>query len=206
MTETSAPSLAAKLNRTRSELLVAEVEAVALELFADRGFDNVTVEEVAAAAQISVRTFYRYFPTKEHVLQVQIDRRNAAIIDALAARPESETALESLRAALGEVVAAEDAVRLRRWVGIVASTPGVTNSVIGGVVQKGHRTFAEHLGARLGQPSDGLVPVMLAGAVGGLVQAATTNWFLHGGDLAATLNEGLELLERGIGHEAARLA
>jgi hypothetical protein len=84
-------------------------------------------------------------------------------------------------------------------VGIVAATPSVTNSVLGGVVLKSHRTFAEHFGTRLGEPSDALVPTILAGAVGGVIQAATTNWFVHGGDLAATLSDGLEVLERGIG-------
>jgi AcrR family transcriptional regulator len=179
--------------------MVSEIEAVALELFADRGFDDVTVEDVAAAAQISVRTFYRYFPTKEHVLQVQIDRRNTAIAAALAERPADETPLQSLRVALTGVVEDEDPALLRRWVGIVAATPNVTNAVLGGIVLKSHRTFAAHFGARLGQPSDALVPTILAGAVGGVIQAATTNWFVHGGDLAATLSEGLEVLERGIG-------
>lgn len=197
VTEAMTPSLAEKLRQTRSELMVSEIEAVALELFAERGFDDVTVEDLAAATQISVRTFYRYFPTKEHVLQVQIDRRNAAIAAALAERPADETPLESLRVALTEVVEAEDSALLRQWVGIVAATPSVMNSVLGGVVLKGHRTFAEHFGARLGQPSDALVPTILAGAVGGVIQAATTNWFVHGGDLAATLSEGLEVLERG---------
>jgi len=179
--------------------MVSEIEAVALELFADRGFDDVTVEDVAAAAQISVRTFYRYFPTKEHVLQVQIDRRNTAIAAALAERPADETPLQSLRVALTGVVEDEDPALLRRWVGIVAATPNVTNAVLGGIVLKSHRTFAAHFGARLGQPSDALVPTILAGAVGGVIQAATTNWFVDGGDLAATLSEGLEVLERGIG-------
>jgi AcrR family transcriptional regulator len=194
-----APSLAVKLRQARSESMISEVEAVALELFAERGFDAVTVEEVAAAAQISVRTFYRYVPTKEHVLQIQIDQRNAAISAALVERPAEETPLESLRIALAEVIAAEDPALLRRWVGIVASTPSVMNSVLGGIVLKSHRTFAEHLGTRLGLPGDALIPTMLAGAVGGVIQAATTSWFVHGGDLAATLSAGLEVLERGIG-------
>ena len=50
---------------------------------------------------------------------------------------------------------------------------------------------------RLDVPSDDLVPTMLAAAVGGVIQAAQTQWFLHGGDLAARISEGLEVLERG---------
>jgi AcrR family transcriptional regulator len=43
------------------------VERVALELFAEKGFDNTTVEEVAAAAGISWRSFFNYFTSKNDI-------------------------------------------------------------------------------------------------------------------------------------------
>ncbi len=60
-------SLARQLRVKRSEMMVSELEAVALRLFEQRGFD-ITVEGIASEAQISVRTFYRYFPAKDDVL------------------------------------------------------------------------------------------------------------------------------------------
>jgi AcrR family transcriptional regulator len=57
VTDVAGPSLAAQLRTTRSESMVSEVEAVALELFDARGFDHVTVDEIATAARISARTF-----------------------------------------------------------------------------------------------------------------------------------------------------
>src|SRR5918996_2441586 len=60
--DVAAESLAAQLRQKRSEMMVSEVAGVALRLFEERGFDAVTVDEVAASAQISVRTFYRCFP------------------------------------------------------------------------------------------------------------------------------------------------
>ncbi|MCW2621484.1 MAG: putative TetR family transcriptional regulator [Frankiales bacterium] len=52
----------------RRERVAERIEAVALQLFADRGYRNVTVAEVAAAAGISARTAARYFPAKEDLL------------------------------------------------------------------------------------------------------------------------------------------
>ena len=125
------PSLARQL-RKRSEMMISELEAVALRLFEERGFAEVTVDEIATEAHISVRTFYRYFPGKEDVLQLQIEQRSDALRAALSARPADEPPLHSLRLALEEVVSAEDTVLLRRWIAVVAATPGVLKGVLGG--------------------------------------------------------------------------
>jgi AcrR family transcriptional regulator len=191
--------LALELRAKRSEMMVSELEAVALRLFELRGFGDVTVEEIAAEAGISVRTFYRYFPTKEDVLQLRIDRRSAAVRAALAARPADEPPLQSLRIAHTDVVGAEDMELLRRWTAVIANTPTVIKGVLGGIQLKSYRVSAELFASRLGVPVDSLVPTMLAAAVGGVVQAAQTHWYIRGGDLAGTIAEGLEILERGIG-------
>ena len=59
------------------------------------------------------RTFYRYFPSKEDILQVRIERRSDALRSALAARPDGEPPLLSLRVALEEVLTNEDLERIR---------------------------------------------------------------------------------------------
>jgi AcrR family transcriptional regulator len=201
MTDLVSRSLATELRAKRSEMMLAELEAVALRLFQERGFDAVTVDEIASVAHISVRTFYRYFSAKEDVLQVKIDRRSKALRATLAARPGDEAPMRSLRLALEEVVSAEDPVLLKRWIAVIANTPSVVKSVLGGIQLKTQREMVEFLAARFGLPSDALVPIMLAAATGGVIQAAQTRWFLRGGDLVATLSEGLELLEGSIGSD-----
>lgn len=199
VTELTTRSLAVQLRMKRSEMMISEVEAVALRLFEERGFDQVTVDEIATEARISVRTFYRYFPAKEDVFQAKIDRGSETLRLALAARPPAEPTLHSLRLALEEAVSLEDPALNRRWSAVVQATPSVLRPVLGGIHLKTQRVIAEFLGSRLGLPSDALMPTMLAAAVGGVLQAARTQWFCDGGDLVARISEGLEILERGIG-------
>ena len=194
-------SLVLQLRAKRSEMMASELETVALRLFEERRFAEVTIEEIASEAHISVRTFYPYFPAKEDVLQLQIDRRSEALRAALSARPAEEPPLHSLRLALEEVASAEDTALLRRWIAVVAATPSVLRSVLGGIQLKGHRVMAEFFGDRLGMPSDALVPTMLSAAAGGVIQAAQTHWYYHGGDLATAFSESLDVLEHGIGSD-----
>ena len=180
-------------------MMIDSLEGVALRLFEARGFAAVTVEEIAAQAKISTRTFYRYFTTKEDVLQVAIDRRSEALRGALGMRGDDEPPLQALRGALESVLSAEDPENVRRWVTVVQATPSVLRSVVGGLQLKFQWVIAEFFGSRLSQPPDALVPTMLAAAAGGVCMAAHTQWFLLGGDLAGTVSESLQVLETGFG-------
>jgi TetR/AcrR family transcriptional regulator, regulator of mycofactocin system len=191
---TDAP-LSEKLRIARSELMSAEIEDVALALFEERGFGEVTIEDIAAAARVSARTFYRYFPAKEDVFQLQIDRRTQALRAALTARPADESPLQSLRLALFSVVSAEDEPRRRRWTGVVAVTPNVLPGVLGGIQLKSHRAMADFFADRLHLEPDSTVAITLAAATGGVIQAAHTQWFLTGDDLATRIADGLDILE-----------
>ena len=192
----AADSLVLQLRVKRSELMVQELEAVALRLFDLRGFRDVTVDEIVAEAHISARTFYRYFPNKEDVLQVHIDRRSRNLRAALAARPAGEEPLESLRLALLDQLAREDMELLRRWIAVIAANPSVLNSVLGGIQLKIQGVIAEFFGARLGVRSDALVPTPMADASSGVIQAAHVDWYVNGGDLITKVSEAFSVLEQ----------
>jgi AcrR family transcriptional regulator len=81
--------------RTRQEIAEA-----AMGLFARRGFDHVTVAEVAEAAGVSEKTVFNYFPTKEDLFYDEVPAREAAIVDAVRNRKPGESiaaALERLQ-------------------------------------------------------------------------------------------------------------
>ncbi|WP_039932424.1 TetR family transcriptional regulator [Streptomyces viridochromogenes] len=86
-----------KKRRTRDALLRA-----ALELFATRGYDETTVDDIAAAVDVSQRTFFRYFAGKEETAFFVPRLAEALVVDAVRARPPGEAPLEALRRAVLE--------------------------------------------------------------------------------------------------------
>lgn len=192
-------SVSRKIRSRHAEQMVCELEAVSLDLFEARGFASVRVEEIAAQAGISPRTFYRHFATKEDVFQVRIDQRAKALRAALADRPPDEVPMVSLRQAIMAVVAAEDEVLARRWMLLVASSSALVRLAIGGIHLKVDAVIAEFFGVRLGMRQEALIPTMLAAAVGGVLRAATTRWVFEGGCLEEQIGNALEVLEGIVG-------
>jgi len=78
--------------RTRSE-----IADQAMRLFVERGFDRVTVAEVAAAAGVSQKTVFNYFPTKEDLFFDEVPAREAAMVEAIRSRVPGESILSALR-------------------------------------------------------------------------------------------------------------
>ena len=112
-------------------MMESALEAVALRLFDQRGFANVTVEDIALEARISVRTFYRYFAAKEELLQLRIRRQSGVLREALAGRPADESPLHSLRLVLEEEFSTIDPIILRRWIVVISDNPNVMKGVMG---------------------------------------------------------------------------
>lgn len=81
-----------------------ELVAVAQALFAERGYDQVTIEEIAQAAGMSRRTFFRYFASKDEVMLAKHELLADLLTEALAARPVEEGLWESFRRAFDAVV------------------------------------------------------------------------------------------------------
>ncbi|MDT5141293.1 MAG: hypothetical protein QOE52_842 [Mycobacterium sp.] len=77
-------------DRQRAQIR-ADIRRAAFRLFVERGYDAVTTEEIAAAAGVSPRTFFRHVPTKEELLLAPVRHGGAAIVGLLEQRPAAES-------------------------------------------------------------------------------------------------------------------
>jgi AcrR family transcriptional regulator len=86
-----------ELKKEQTRQLIAET---AWRLFADRGFDRVTVAEIAREAQVAEATVFNYFPTKEDLFYWRLEAFGTRLADAVSARPAGEPVLAAFRRAL----------------------------------------------------------------------------------------------------------
>jgi AcrR family transcriptional regulator len=82
-------------DRRRAELLL-QIQQAAHRLFAERGFAAVTTEDIAAAAGISISTYFRHAATKEGLLVAPVQQAAAEAVASYSARPADESAAEAL--------------------------------------------------------------------------------------------------------------
>ena len=85
--------------RTR-RVVRQQISETATQLFIEHGFAATTIDQIAEAAGVSRRSFFRYFPSKEDVILGELVERGPLVAAALAARPEDEPPWDALRAAL----------------------------------------------------------------------------------------------------------
>ncbi|TDC86612.1 TetR family transcriptional regulator [Actinomadura sp. 7K507] len=115
-----------KKQRTRTALVDA-----ALDLFLSQGYEATTIDEIVAAVEVSQRTFFRYFATKEDVVTSFLAEHDEILKEALAERPPGErpytALLESMRVVLRTIAdgAPADSVRFRRVRKVIERTPSL---------------------------------------------------------------------------------
>ena len=85
------------LRETKKLATRQQIADVAMRLFVQRGFDRVTVAEVAADAGVSEKTVFNYFPTKEDLFFDEIPDRARKLSESIRSRPDGESILTTLR-------------------------------------------------------------------------------------------------------------
>lgn len=155
----------------------AAITRAAQELIAARGFESVTVGDIARAAEVSHRTFYRYFPSKEDALLAPFRDFLEDFVALVAARPMAEHPLQSLLATLDTIAVAlpVDADAFDWLYELIEGEPAVAGVQHRLLVEAQDRLTAL-FAARLGVPPYALAPRLYAAAATASYQAAVRTW------------------------------
>lgn len=184
------------LRERRKQRVEAELERIALERFAARGFDAVTVDELAAAADVSRRTFFRYFPSKEDLLFSRRRAQTERLSALLAAEPRG--GFDVVRRALLELAREHERARERIVIehAIVAASPHLTARDLEWD-RRAQEAIAEALSRSSAGGAEGRRRARLcAGALVGVVRVVIEDWLAAGarGDLEKQGALALELV------------
>lgn len=167
---------ASRRERRKQETRLA-LERAALRLFAEKGYEHTTVEEIAATADVAVRTFFRYFSSKQHVLfgdvaHQRINRLRAA----LAASPPGTSPLEAVRAVLDALdLDRDEQGQIRLRLRLMDRQP----SLVGMYLLLNYelrQILVDFVATRAGLASTDSYPLLVAGAAVTSWDAALRTW------------------------------
>ena len=162
--------------KERTRRLIADT---AWRLFADRGFEQVTVAEVARQAEVAVATVFNYFPTKEDLFFFRLEAFGAHLVEAVATRAAGEPVLVAFRHHLlesGGLLAQVEAgdlqalERLRTVNRVIAASPALQAREQQAFAPTAE-ALADRLAAETGAPADDLRPQVAANALVGVQRA-----------------------------------
>lgn len=156
----------AGLRERKKEQTRQRIAAVALRLFAERGFDAVTVNEIAEAAEVSKATLFAYFPSKESLILGGVAGDDLAAI--AAARPAGQSFLKALRdyfralaaAAMPEAELGPLIARVR----IITGNPALRDAA-NALLYRQRRELARALAGSYGQPAAELIAAQVAASL-----------------------------------------
>jgi AcrR family transcriptional regulator len=185
-----------KKQQTRQALIEA-----ALRLFAEKGYDRTTIADIAAAADVSPRTFFGYFSAKEDVLFAGTDQRMAAIAEAFDAMPPQATnPLEAVRHLVEHVMAKSDDLAGPDRLAILLAKPELQAQGLQRLIAAGGM-IADRLRRAYPDQLDDTLARALAGAVVGALVAVVLGGIEHRyppDRLRTETQRALALLEGGL--------
>jgi len=176
----------------------AELERIAFSLFEQKGFDQTTVDDIASAAGIGRRTFFRYFQSKNDVPWGAFEQELEQMRAHLAATPTDMPLMDALRVAIVDFnqLSPEAVPQHRRRMELILGVPALlAHSTLRFAAWRA--VVAEFVAARSGQRPDDLAPRAIAWAVLGVALAAYEQWLEDPGvDLGQLLDSALRDLEQ----------
>jgi AcrR family transcriptional regulator len=163
---------ARKKERTKRQLAEA-----AADLFYERGYTATTVDDIVAAVDVSPRTFFRYFPTKEDLVVALGTTSLDLFLDALRNRPSEESLQVAVGEAMEQSLAAgwEDTTRVRSFLALLQETPALRARWLEEAYGKRDR-MAEVIAERTGTEPTDLRNLIIAGTITLTINTALQAW------------------------------
>lgn len=181
-------------DRRRAELLM-HIQRTAQQLFAERGFAAVTTEDIAAAAGVSVSTYFRHAPTKDGLLVDPIQQLLAEIVDRYGARPAHESAAEALIQVFVTYARNAADLDLETWYRAILTAPHLM-SASALISENDHQKFVEHVSTRMGvDPTIDTRPALLVHTTLATVQFILKRWLSADADPLASSSIDMEMDE-----------
>jgi AcrR family transcriptional regulator len=195
------------LRERKKEQTKQRIAAAALRLFTERGFDAVTVNEIAETAEVAKATLFTYFPSKESLALQGVGQDDLAGV--VARRPEGQPPLHSLRAHYqsfaAEQMAATDRDDVIARMRVIFDSPALSGAANTLLYQQ-RRALADVLAEEHGEMAATLMAAQIAASLLTLQES-----FFHrlvdgaspreaGRALATDIELAFDLLEHGIGH------
>jgi AcrR family transcriptional regulator len=169
--------------RERKKLATRQaLQDAALRLVADRGLEQVTVEDISEAADVATRTFFNYFSSKEEALLGNAPEKAATVHRLVADRPATESPLEAVHQVLRELTLQQaqrrEELLLRQRV--IERHPGLLARQLG-MYASFERALAAAMAHRPGVPADALYARVMATAAVAAARAALSSWMAEEG-------------------------
>jgi TetR/AcrR family transcriptional regulator, regulator of mycofactocin system len=177
------------------------LELIAIRLFTEQGFDETPIEQIAAEAGVSRRTFFRYFDSKASVLWGEFDSEITIITEALAKVPDSVPMMDAIRQAVvaANHYRADDVAELRARMNLIGSVPALQSSATVHY-DSWERAISEFVASRTGHPAWSLYPLTVGRSTLAACRAAYERWSARAdGDLTVYLDAALSALAAGFG-------
>jgi len=203
------------LRERKKEQTRQAIAQAALGLFAERGFDGVTVAEVARAAEVSEGTVFNYFPAKEDLFYSQMENFEAALVDAVRERRAGESVLVAftrfvLERSRGLADRADIIVTAARIIDASPALRSREREIVEDYTHALAELVAAEAGARPADVEPRVVATALMGAQRALVEhvRASVLGGLRGPELVASVRSqgkrAFARLERGLGDYAVK--
>jgi len=177
------PASSEKLQKRKQQLVRNAIWQAAIGLFAESGFENVTVDEIAAASGVSARSFFRYFSSKNDLMARGVLTYGNSLSAAIESFPQSSSLLEVMEGVTLEFARAAAAQpRTRQVIQIAERSPAAKNALLSSLYAIQDQVAAAFASRIPQETPDSIKSKLIAALTLSVLNTVITDWGKKGRD------------------------